>query len=463
MKRSAMFLLTAAMGLSLTACGKAADDKTADDTVAEDQGTGTNTDTEGAGQTGGSGGDEASGAASGVTIEYAVNYQQDAQASVMEEIIQAFEEETGIHVELTLSGADHEAVMKTRMASGDLPDLWNTHGWSVMRYKEFLTPLNDQPWFGDIDDSVKGAVADQDGNVYVLPIGEGTNGIIYNQDVLEDNGIDAVKIRTVDDMSAAMETLAAAGITPMVISNSDKTNNAHFLDSYLAAYLTCADLDTDHGAALLEGTFDWEASRPAWEQMAQWWSKGYWNVDALSAARDSNFSAVANGEAAFMFFTNDGINAIHDLAPDAALGVMPMPATKDGGLMTWGVSEGNNSCIGVWKDTEHMDACLSFLSYLARPEVAKRVIVEIEGGIPALTTLDVEGSYSIDVIREGQAAFAGKVDYVTYFDQAYLPSGMWGILKEAASAFFEGEGGTEQNIDAAIRVLQENYEDMYEG
>ncbi len=83
MKRSAMFLLTAAMGLSLAACGKAADDKTADDTVAEDQGTGTNTDTEGAGQTGGSGGDEASGAASGVTIEYAVNYQQDAQASVM--------------------------------------------------------------------------------------------------------------------------------------------------------------------------------------------------------------------------------------------------------------------------------------------------------------------------------------------------------------------------------------------
>lgn len=301
MKRSAMFLLTAAMGLSLAACGKAADDKTADDTVAESQGTGT--DTEGAGQTGGSGGDEASGAASGVTIEYAVNYQQDAQASVMEEIIQAFEEETGIHVELTLSGADHEAVMKTRMASGDLPDLWNTHGWSVMRYKEFLTPLNDQPWFGDIDDSVKGAVADQDGNVYVLPIGEGTNGIIYNQDVLEDNGIDAVKIRTVDDMSAAMETLADAGITPMVISNSDKTNNAHFLDSYLAAYLTCADLDTDHGAALLEGTFDWEASRPAWEQMAQWWSKGYWNVDALSAARDSNFSAVANGEAAFMFLS----------------------------------------------------------------------------------------------------------------------------------------------------------------
>ncbi len=34
MKRSAMFLLTAAMGLSLAACGKAADDKTADDRVA---------------------------------------------------------------------------------------------------------------------------------------------------------------------------------------------------------------------------------------------------------------------------------------------------------------------------------------------------------------------------------------------------------------------------------------------
>lgn len=449
MKRTLALLLSVLMGITLISCSSKADKEETQRPAQESAGMENTKD------------EQEPIASADVTIEYAVNYQLDNQASVMEEIIAGFESETGIHVELTLSGADHEAVMKTRMATGDLPDLWNTHGWSVMRYSEYLTPLNDQPWFDDIDDSVKGAVADKDGNIYVLPIGEGTNGIIYNRDVLEANGIDAAEICSVADFSAAMETLAEAGITPMVISNSDKTNNAHFLDAYLAAYLTCSDLSTDYGMELLEGSFDWENSRAAWEQMAEWWENGYWNVDALSAARDANFTALANGEAAFMFYTNDGINAIRELNPEVNLGVMPMPATEDGGLMTWGVSEGNNSCIGVWKDTEHMDECLAFLEYLARPEVAERVLVEIEGGIPAMKTLDVEGSYSIEVIREGQAAFADKVEYVTYFDQAYLPSGMWGILKEAASAFFEGSGGTEQNINNAIEVLQTNYDDMY--
>ena len=164
-----------------------------------------------------------------------------------------------------------------------------------------------------------------------------------------------------------------------------------------------------------------------------------------------------------MFFTNDGLNALRDLNPDVNLGVMPMPATEEGGLTTWGVSEGNNSCVGIWKDTEHMDECKQFLNYLAQPEVAERVVTEIEGGIPALTTLNIDGSYSIEVIRAGQDAFEGKVDYVRYFDQAYLPSGMWGILKESASAFFEGEGGTEANIENALDILQTNYDDMYDG
>lgn len=406
-------------------------------------------------------GDEA--ISDGATIEYAVNYQQDAQAEVMQEICDDFEKETGIHVELTLSGADHESVMKTRMASGSLPDLWNTHGWSVQRYSEYLEPLNEEAWYGDIDDAIKGTVEDEDGNIYVLPMGEGVNGIIYNADVLNDNGIDATTLTDVDKFSEACQTLVDAGITPMVISNADKTNNAHFLGSYLAAYLTCSDLDTNYGEDLLDGTFDWQNAKPAFENLADWWNNGYFNVDAISANRDSNFQAVASGEAAFMFFTNDGLNALRDLNPDVNLGVMPMPATEEGGLMTWGVSEGNNSCVGIWKDTEHMDECKQFLGYLAQPEVAERVVTEIEGGIPALKTLNIDGSYSIEVIRAGQDAFEGKVDYVRYFDQAYLPSGMWGILKESASAFFEGEGGTEANIENALDILQTNYDDMYDG
>lgn len=402
------------------------------------------------------------GSTAGTTIEYAVNFQIDDQVTVMEEIIADFEKETGIHVELTLNGADHEAIMKTRMGSGDLPDLWNTHGWSVARYREFLLPLNDRPWYQYIDSSVLGAVADEDGSIYTLPIGEGTNGILVNKDVLASVDVDPYSIRNISDFEGAMDKVAAAGITPMYISNgSAATNNGHFMDAWLAAWLTCTSLEPNYGDALLDGSFDWENARPSFDKMAQWWERGYWNVDAASADRDTCFRAIASGECAFMFYTNDGINACLDINPDANIGMIPMPSVTEDGLTTWGVSEGNNSCIGIWKDSPNLDACKAFLDYLAQPEVAKRILIEIEGGIPALTNINVDGSYSIDAIREGQKAFEGKVDYGTYFDQAYLPSGMFYVLMETSSAFFEGSGGTATNIENAINLISSSYHDMY--
>jgi len=436
MKKILSLLCAASLALSLAACGSSS-------------ASGANP-----GNTGSKG--------SGATIEYAVNYQIDDQVTVMEEIIAEFEKESGIHVELTLNGADHEAVMKTRMASGDLPDLWNTHGWSVARYKEYLLPLNDQPWFEYIDSSVLGAVADEDGNVYTLPIGEGANGILVNKDVLESVGVDPYSIFNISDFEAAMDKLVAAGITPMYLSNgSSATNNGHFMDAWLAAWLTCSSLPTNYGDALLDGSFDWENARPLFDKMADWWSKGYWNVDAASADRDTCFRAIASGECAFMFYTNDGINACLDVNPDAHIGMIPMPSVTDDGLTTWGISEGNNSCIGIWKDSDNLDACKTFLEYLAKPEVAERILIEIEGGIPGMTNINVDGSYSIDAIREGQKAFEGRVDYGTYFDQAYLPSGMFYNLMETSSAFFEGEGGTEENITNALALISNSYHEMY--
>lgn len=440
MKKLACLILAAAMAFALAACGSSPSSQ------APASGSG-------AGSTGGTRSD--------VTIEYAVNFQIDDQVTVMQELIDEFKEQTGITVELTLNGTDYEATMKTRMASGDLPDLWNTHGWSVARYSEFLMPLNDQPWYQYVDESVKGTVQDKDGNIYILPICEGANGILYNADVLKNNNIDPAALADMADFEAAMDTLSQAGITPMYLSNGgSQTNNGHLMDAWLPAFLTNASLDPNYGSQLLDGSFDWNDSKPAFDKMAEWWKKGYFNKDASTADRSTCFRALATGECAFMFYTNDGINACRDINPECNIGMLPMPSTVKGGLTTWGISEGNNSCIGIWKDTKHPEECKQFLEYLASPAVAKRVAEEIEGGIPALTNLEVEG-YSVEAIRAGQKLYEGKVEYGSYFDQAYLPSGMFYVLQNSCAALFEGEGGTEKNIQNAIELMQTNYTEMY--
>ena len=65
------------------------------------------------------------------SIDVAVTYT-DTNLEKFEEIVNGFEEETGVTVEL-ISSADYESTLKTMMASNTLPDVFMTHGWSLRR------------------------------------------------------------------------------------------------------------------------------------------------------------------------------------------------------------------------------------------------------------------------------------------------------------------------------------------
>ena len=80
---------------------------------------------------------------SGKTIEIATYLSGDT-LNAYKEVISGFEQETGVKVTLDEYGDDYESTMKTRMASNDLPDIFETHGWSLIRYKEYLTDLSEE-------------------------------------------------------------------------------------------------------------------------------------------------------------------------------------------------------------------------------------------------------------------------------------------------------------------------------
>ena len=108
-------------------------------------------------------------------LEYGVTGEQ---LEVFKKVVQGFTDETGIGVTITQPGNSYENAMKTRMASGDLPDLWVTHGWSVMRYSEYMEPLEDQDWYSQIDESLLPSITEDDGHIYELPITEAVCGLI---------------------------------------------------------------------------------------------------------------------------------------------------------------------------------------------------------------------------------------------------------------------------------------------
>ena len=95
--------------------------------------------------------------------------------------------------------------------------VWSTHGWAVLRYGEYLLPLNDEAWYQYQDASILSAIQDDNGVGYCLSISESINALAYNEDVCKAAGVDPSTIRTWDDFSEACEKVKAAGYTPIII------------------------------------------------------------------------------------------------------------------------------------------------------------------------------------------------------------------------------------------------------
>lgn len=401
-------------------------------------------------------------AESGATIEVAYNLTTE-DFSVFEQITKDFTAETGINVTIYNGGDDYESAMKTRMSSGDLPDMWTTHGWSLIRYSEYMMNLNDQDWVANIDSGLKDVITNDDGELFILPITQAVAAIMYNKDVLEAAGVDATQIRTWEDFDAACAAVKEkTDAAPIEICLGDGYDS-YSLEVIWPTLLTNPDLADNYAEALQDGSFDWDANgKEGMQMLANWYEAGYMNEDYVSCKKDDICKALANNEGAFTLYSTEMIPSVLAYNENANIGILPAPAKDENAASYFGTGEGNFSCFGIWKDTEYADECKQFLEYLARPEVAVK-IVQIDGGIPALTTIELDendkAAYTTNAFKEAQTQFDGDLTYDNFFDREYLPSGMWSVMADSVSTLL-ADGDPEGSMDEAIMMVADNYNDL---
>lgn len=437
--------------LVLGGCGNSSDAPAA----SGDEGTGSSG-AEGAGPSGA----QASQAenSSGETIEVAVDFA-DIRLENFKSILESFEKDTGITVELTALGTDYDSIMKTRMASNDLPDVWSTHGWSVMRYSDYLRVLNDQPWYSSVTDDALGVIANKEGNIFVLPASIGVSAIMYNADVLEKAGVAPEEILTTADFEEACEKIKATGVTPIFIGGKDASNGAGFLNTYLFPMMLIND-----GAAypsadtLTDGTFDWQQyGTQVMQKFAQYVRAGYFNENYTTADTREMQTALGEGRCAFMVRGTLNLATAKSYVPDANLGIIPVPSYSENGKSMFQVGE--SLCLGVWKDTEKEEAALKLLDYIATQNLIPS-ICETEGAVPGLKDIEISDSYATDAYFTATEQFSNRLMYDNVFDRKYFPSGMWSIMGEAATAI--AMDPSDEGVKAAVDLLEENYQTKYE-
>ncbi len=430
--------LASAMVLSLAACGSSSD-------------------------SGDSGDDSASGSGSSDgALELAYNLSTEDLAA-FKELIAEFTEETGIEVSIYEGGADYEALMKTRMSSGDLPDMWVTHGWSLIRYSEYMMDLSDQDWVDQIDAGLKEVITNDDGELFILPITQALCAVVYNEDVLAEAGVDPTQIRTWDDFDAAcQQILDNTDAKPIGICQTD-SYNAYPLECIWPSLYTNEGVENNRGEDLNAGTFDWTTDGlQAFEMTASWAEKGYFNEDMLSGQKDDVCKGIANGEIVFSLNSTNCIPSILAFNGDANIGIIPIPAASDDAPSGFSLGEGNYSCFGIYKDTEYEDECKQLLEFLDRPENATK-ITQWDGGIPALDIIELseddDAAYVSNKYKIAQEQFEGDLCYDNFFDREYLPSGMWSVMKDAIATLLSASTPSDAVGDAA-GMIAENYNDL---
>lgn len=384
----------------------------------------------------------------GDTITFATNVVGE-RAEALEAACKAFEEETGYKVDFQAPGEKYEELMKTKMSSNELPDVFTTHGWSVARYSEYLMPVNDLDWAEDINEQIKPVITDKEGNMYVLPVDMDIAGIVCNMTVLEEAGVNPDDIKTWDDFGAACDKIKAAGKTPIHMGGKDNWTIGQFFDWAAPSFYVTDDTNSQ-ADALKDGEFD----TATWEKVAglmdKWVKAGYFNEDVLTADYNSDTTALADGSAAFCFYGNSSVVDAHKVNPDAKIGMIAIPSASANDEPS--LIAGEDIAVGVWKDSKVQDKAIELLNYLAKPEVMKD-IAEAAGNKAGLNGVDVE----IGEIGTYYDKYA-DVETFPYFDREYLPSGMWDVMCATGADILAQKDGSVEN---AAKTMEQNFNDKY--
>lgn len=368
--------------------------------------------------------------------------------SRLEDAVIAFEKESGIQVDFSSPGGNYENIMKVNMATGKMPDVFTTHGWSVKRYQKYLLPLNNLSFAKNISGSIRPIITDSSGSLLVLPIDIDISGILYNPGVLQKAGVSADRILTWDDFTAACRQIKESGYDPICIAGREAHSAGEVLDRLSLPFFV-TDEKENQRTALQSGKFDASTWEKAAGMMELWRKMGYYNSDAQDCDYIGCIKETALGRSAFMFYENSAILDVEKINPKIRLQMMPIPSARREDSPTLVVGE--SIALGIWKESARKDAAEKFLEYLARPDVAGK-IASSSGKPPALT--NVRASYGVQSydLKDQQ------IRTFPYFDRDYLPTGMWDVMCSVGADILSGK---KDAVSRSAIVMQENFKDKF--
>ncbi|MDQ6417989.1 extracellular solute-binding protein [Paenibacillus sp. LHD-117] len=308
-----------------------------------------------------------------VTISLLTDNTQDA-VNTAKAAIEAFQAKypyIKVEHETRPSGGEGDNFVKTRLATGDMNDVFFYNSGSLMQAlnpEANLLDLSEEPFMDRVQDSFKTTVT-YNGKIYAGPAGAAMGGgWFYNKKVYADLGLSVPK--TWDELMANNETIKAAGITPVIGTfKDDWTSQLIVLADYYnvqAQQPTFADDYTNNKIKFANNP----ATLRSFEKLQEVFDKGYMNKDFLATNYDTGLKMLAEGTGAHYPMLSFAVPAWEQNYADKMgdIGFFAQPGDSEGenGLTVWMPGGAYIS-----KNSKHIEEAKLFVDFVASVEGMK--------------------------------------------------------------------------------------------
>jgi raffinose/stachyose/melibiose transport system substrate-binding protein len=278
-------------------------------------------------------------------------------------------------IEQRNGGAEGDNIVKTRLATGEMADIFNYNSGSLfqaLKPDQSLADLTAIDGQANVLDSFKQVVTAPDGTVRGVPFGPAMGGgIFYNRKLYAELGLSVPK--SWDEFMANNAKVAEAGKVPVITTFGDTwTSQLFVLADYFNVQAEVPTFAADYTANKAK-----YASTPAamrgFDYLEAVFKANYMNEDFGVAKFEDGMRMVATGEGAHYPMLTFGIGTVKQNHPDnlADLGFFAQPgldAAKNG-LTVW-----MPAALYVPAASPNAEEAVKFLNYVASVEGCNTMI-----------------------------------------------------------------------------------------
>ncbi|WP_127556559.1 ABC transporter substrate-binding protein [Saccharospirillum alexandrii] len=289
-----------------------------------------------------------------------------------------------ISVEIRPGGSEGDNIVRTRLATGSMTDLFIYNSGSLMQAlnpSRTLVDLSDEDFMERISPSYQSVVAQGEG-VYGVPFEAGMGGgIFYNRGLYEE--LDLEVPTTWDAFMENNAIIDAQTDVAPVIGTFGETWTAQLF--FLADFYNVQQQDPDFAEEFTAGNRQFansEAALNSFRRIQEVHEAGYFNSDYESAGYEDGLRMLVEGEGAHYPMLTFAVSAMLDNFGEESvenIGFFAQPGDDGNGLTVW-----MPGSMYIANTSDHTDEAKDFLAFVASTEGCEAIVETIGAAGPFL-------------------------------------------------------------------------------